>query len=196
MAKPKVPPEFASLMPPVSGLLQPTERRLALEKLVPANGPAEKISGLSGDSGSTLATPSSSRVLAMKCRPARITSRPSSVSVLTERSARLMCRYLRMSKSPPEKRNRRMRRRLDFTRSTRARPRRRCCRPCARRGYSVRPPQSFLPKALPISCSASGLSHSREPWTFSTTRPFASTSTVSGMVLAPSMCSSTRLRSR
>ena len=66
MASAKVPPAFDSLIPPVSGLLQPTESRLALEKLVPAKGPAEKISGLSGDSGSTLATPSLSRGLAMK----------------------------------------------------------------------------------------------------------------------------------
>ena len=32
----------------MSGLLQPTLVRLALEKFVPANGPAEKISGFSG----------------------------------------------------------------------------------------------------------------------------------------------------
>jgi hypothetical protein len=44
-------------MPPVSGLLQPTLVRLALEKVVPANGPAEKISGFSGASGSTPASP-------------------------------------------------------------------------------------------------------------------------------------------
>ena len=64
-------------MPPVSGLLQPTLVRFALEKLVPANGPAEKISGLAGESGSTVAAPSSSRVLAMKCRPAWTISSPS-----------------------------------------------------------------------------------------------------------------------
>jgi hypothetical protein len=54
------------LTPPVSGLLQPTLVRLALEKLVPANGPAEKISGLSGASGSTLAAPISTSVLAIR----------------------------------------------------------------------------------------------------------------------------------
>jgi len=53
-------------MPPVNGLLQPTLVRLAFEKLVPAKGPAEKIRGLAGESGSTVAAPSSSRVLAMK----------------------------------------------------------------------------------------------------------------------------------
>ena len=61
-----MPPPLASLMPPVSGLLQPTLVRLALEKLVPAKGPAEKISGFAGDSGSTVAAPSSSSVLAMR----------------------------------------------------------------------------------------------------------------------------------
>jgi len=53
-------------MPPVSGLLQPTLVRFALEKLVPANGPAEKMSGLAGDSGSTVAAPSSRSVLAIQ----------------------------------------------------------------------------------------------------------------------------------
>ncbi len=65
-AKAKVPPALASLTPPVSGLLQPTLSRLALEKFVPAKGPAEKISGLSGDSGSTLATPRASSVFAIR----------------------------------------------------------------------------------------------------------------------------------
>ena len=51
MAKPKVPPEFASLMPPVSGLLQPTERRLALEKLVPAKARRRKSAGSPGTAG-------------------------------------------------------------------------------------------------------------------------------------------------
>src|SRR3989304_7062643 len=99
-AKAKVPPELASLMPPVSGLLQPTLIRLALEKLVPANGPAEKISGFSGDSGSTVAAPLLSRVLAMKCRPTRMMASPCNSSDLTERSRRLMCRYLRISTLP------------------------------------------------------------------------------------------------
>jgi hypothetical protein len=53
-------------MPPVSGLLQPTLVRLAFEKLVPANGPAEKTSGLTGDSGSTVAAPRSSSVRAIR----------------------------------------------------------------------------------------------------------------------------------
>ncbi len=52
-ANANVPPAFASLMPPVSGLRQPTLSRFAFEKLVPANGPAEKISGFAGDIGST-----------------------------------------------------------------------------------------------------------------------------------------------
>jgi hypothetical protein len=86
-------------MPPVSGLLQPIEIRLALEKLVPAKGPAEKISGLSGDKGSTVAAPRSSRVLAMKCRPTRASAAPVSSSVSTERSFRLMCRYVRISRA-------------------------------------------------------------------------------------------------
>ena len=50
-----VPPPFDSLTPPVSGLLQPTLTRFAFEKFVPAKGPAEKISGFSPDSGSTVA---------------------------------------------------------------------------------------------------------------------------------------------
>ena len=65
-AKPKVPPAFASLIPPVNGLRQPTLTRLALEKLVPANGPTEKIRGLSPDSGSTLAAPHATSSRAMK----------------------------------------------------------------------------------------------------------------------------------
>ena len=61
-----MPPPFASLTPPVSGLLQPTLVRLALEKLVPEKGPAEKMSGLAGDSGSTVAAPSSRSVFAIR----------------------------------------------------------------------------------------------------------------------------------
>ena len=66
MAMPKEPPALASLTPPVSGLLQPTLVRLALEKLLPAKGPAEKISGLAGLMGSIVAIPISTKVLAMK----------------------------------------------------------------------------------------------------------------------------------
>ena len=73
-----MPPPFASFTPPVSGLLQPTLVRLALEKLVPAKGPAEKISGFCGDSGSTLAAPSSSSVLAIRARPAFTMASPES----------------------------------------------------------------------------------------------------------------------
>ena len=89
-AKAKVPPELASLTPPVSGLLQPIESRLALEKLEPANGPAEKISGFSGDSGSTSAAPFASSVLAIKWRPARTIASPCSSSVSIDRSSRSM----------------------------------------------------------------------------------------------------------
>ena len=81
---------MASLIPPVSGLLQPTLVRLALEKLVPANGPAEKISGFAGESGSTVAAPSSSRVLAMKYRPAFTIASPSSSRFVMFRSLRRM----------------------------------------------------------------------------------------------------------
>ena len=42
-------------MPPVRGLLQPTLSLFAFEKFDPANGPAEKMRGLSGDKGSTVA---------------------------------------------------------------------------------------------------------------------------------------------
>jgi hypothetical protein len=77
-------------MPPVSGLLQPTLVRLALENDVPANGPAEKISGLAGDSGSTVAAPRSSRVFAMRYRPARMISSPCSSRLATERVPRSM----------------------------------------------------------------------------------------------------------
>jgi hypothetical protein len=66
IAYPKEPPPLASLTPPVSGLRQPTLMRLALEKLVPAKGPAEKISGFCGDRGSTVAAPRSSSVRAMR----------------------------------------------------------------------------------------------------------------------------------
>ena len=77
-------------MPPVSGLLQPTLVRLALEKLVPAKGPAEKISGFAGESGSTVAAPSSSRVLAMKYRPALTMASPCSSRLVIVRSLRRM----------------------------------------------------------------------------------------------------------
>jgi hypothetical protein len=50
----------------VSGLRQPTLVRFAFEKLVPAKGPAEKISGLAGDRGSRVAAPRSSKVRAMR----------------------------------------------------------------------------------------------------------------------------------
>ena len=39
--------------------------RMSQLDFVPANGPAEKISGFSGESGSTFATPSLSKVFAM-----------------------------------------------------------------------------------------------------------------------------------
>ena len=66
IANPKVPPLLASLTPPVKGLLQPTLSLFALEKLVPANGPTEKINGFSGASGSTSAIFCSSSILAIK----------------------------------------------------------------------------------------------------------------------------------
>ena len=53
-------------MPPVSGLLQPTLVRFALENDVPAKGPAEKMSGFAGESGSTVAAPRSRSVRAMR----------------------------------------------------------------------------------------------------------------------------------
>ena len=37
-----------------------------IKALVPANGPAEKMSGLAGDNGSTVATPCSTSVLAIR----------------------------------------------------------------------------------------------------------------------------------
>src|SRR6059036_3153975 len=83
-------------MPPVSGLLQPTLVRLALEKLVPANGPAEKINGFFGPSGSTVAASSSSSVLAMRYRPALTTASPCSSRLVILRSARLMSSYVRI----------------------------------------------------------------------------------------------------
>ena len=78
IAKPNVPPLLASLTPPVSGLLQPTDRRLALEKFVPANGPTEKISGFSGASGSIGAISRSTSIRAIRYRPASASSRPTS----------------------------------------------------------------------------------------------------------------------
>ena len=85
-----VPPALDSLMPPVSGLLQPTLIRLALEKLVPARGPAENINGFSGDSGSTVAAPHSSRVFAIRCRPRLMISSPA----ITRRSTRCSSRWI------------------------------------------------------------------------------------------------------
>ena len=78
MAKPNVPPLLASLTPPVSGLLQPTDKRFALEKFVPANGPTENINGFSGASGSMAATSRSTNIRAIRYRPASANSRPAS----------------------------------------------------------------------------------------------------------------------
>src|SRR5687768_10432961 len=86
-------------MPPVSGLLQPTLVRLALEKLDPAKGPAEKISGFAGESGSTVAVPASRSVLAIRYRPALTTASPDSSRVETVRSSSLISRYLRIDGS-------------------------------------------------------------------------------------------------
>jgi len=44
-----------------------------------------------------------------------------------------------------------------------------------------------------INWTDSALSQSRAPWNLATTRPSASTSTVMGMVDAPSMCSSVQV---
>ncbi len=74
----------------MSGLLQPTLVRLALEKDEPANGPAEKIRGLAGDSGSTVAAPSSSSVLAMWYRPTLTRSSPASSRLVIVRSPNWM----------------------------------------------------------------------------------------------------------
>jgi hypothetical protein len=86
-------------MPPVSGLRQPTLVRLAFEKLEPANGPAEKMRGFCGDSGSTEAAPDSSRVRAIRLRPARTISSPCSSRVVMVRSSSRMSRYLRIVRS-------------------------------------------------------------------------------------------------
>src|SRR6188474_2173129 len=86
-------------MPPVRGLLQPTLVRLALEKLEPAKGPAEKMRGLAGDSGSTVAAPASRSFRAIRYRPALTTASPVSSLVVTVRSSSLISRYLRMDGS-------------------------------------------------------------------------------------------------
>ena len=65
-ARPKEPPALDSFIPPVSGLLHPTLVLLAFEKLLPANGPAENINGLSGPSGSALAAPVATNCSAIK----------------------------------------------------------------------------------------------------------------------------------
>lgn len=54
---------------------------------------------------------------------------------------------------------------------------------------------SFLRNAFPIRSRDSGLSHCLEPRTFLSTRPCASTRTVRGIVLAPSIDSSSRFLS-
>src|SRR5262245_22524964 len=86
-------------MPPVRGLRQPTLVRLAFEKLDPANGPAEKMRGFCGDSGSTVAAPDSSRVRAIKLRPARTISSPCNSRVVMLRSSSRMSKYLRIVRS-------------------------------------------------------------------------------------------------
>jgi len=58
---------------------------------------------------------------------------------------------------------------------------------CGQRAGAERPAPA---NARSISWIDSGLSQSRAPRNLATTRPFASTSTVIGMVEAPSMCSS------
>jgi len=54
----------------------------------------------------------------------------------------------------------------------------------------------FTRNAFPIAATHSGLSHSFDPRTFCSTRPFASTSTVKGIALAPNIFSSVNLLSR
>ena len=63
------PPELASLIPLVIGLLAPQEIRLPLVMGVPASKPGAITSLFFGPSGSQFGGTSSSRILADKARP-------------------------------------------------------------------------------------------------------------------------------
>ncbi len=64
-----VPPELDSLMPPVSGLLQPMDRRLEVDRMVPEKKPVVKMRTLSGPSGSQVGSQYSVSSLATMPRP-------------------------------------------------------------------------------------------------------------------------------
>ena len=64
-----MPPAFASLMPPVSGLLPPMEMRPLVGAAVPAITPGAITSTLSGPRGSQAGSHSFSRIFAESARP-------------------------------------------------------------------------------------------------------------------------------
>ena len=65
-------PAFASLMPPVSGLLAPTDMRPEVGAEVPERTPGANTNTLSGPSGSQVGSHSSSRIRADSARPPSI----------------------------------------------------------------------------------------------------------------------------
>src|SRR6266496_1512015 len=64
-----LPPELHSLMVPVSGLLQPTESRPALEAMVPVSSPGASTSLLLGPSGWQVGGTSAATIVEVRARP-------------------------------------------------------------------------------------------------------------------------------
>ncbi len=67
-----VPPTLLSLMPPVSGLFAPTERRPVFTKVVPVKYPGAKISLFSLPRGSVVAGTSLFTIIEVSARPPSI----------------------------------------------------------------------------------------------------------------------------
>jgi len=81
-ASPAVPPAFASLTPPVSGLLPPTDNRPAVATPAPPKRPGAKINLLCLPNASQSGGISSSSSLAINARPPRRSYTPGTGTVL------------------------------------------------------------------------------------------------------------------
>ncbi len=91
-----VPPTLLSLMPPVSGLLAPQERRPELEAEVPERRPGAKTSLLLGPRGWQAGGTSLATMVEVRARPPRPAQAAGVSSVRVVRSVRLTLRILSM----------------------------------------------------------------------------------------------------
>jgi len=78
-----VPPELDSLMPPVSGLLPPTDIRPELAAGVPDKVPGANTSLLLGPSGWQVGGTSAATTVLVKARPPKVTHSAGTASVVT-----------------------------------------------------------------------------------------------------------------